>query len=94
MASKQPEWLKYNDDNSADITLSRAVVIAGVSMTSLRMREPLVSDQELAAERTGSDATREIAAFADLCGLTPADVRQLPARDWKRLQTAYLGFID
>lgn len=92
--AKLPEWLKYNDDGSADITLSKPASVAGVKTSVLRMREPTVADQEVASERSGSDAAREIAVFADLCGLAPDDIRAMGLRDYKRMQTAYLGFID
>lgn len=94
MATKKPDYLKHNDDGSVDITLSKPADIAGVKISVVRMREPTVGDQEVASERSGSDASREISAFADLCELAPDDIRKLPARDWKRLQTAYLTFID
>ncbi len=91
---KKPEWLKQNDDGSADVTLSRPADIGGTKSSTVRMREPTVADQEVASEMSGSDAAREITTFANLCGLAPDDIRKLPLRDYKRLQTAYLGFID
>lgn len=91
---EKPEWMKNNDDGSVDITLSRPADVAGVKTAVVRMREPLVADQEVAGERSGSDAAREIATFADLCGLAPEDIRKMPIRDYKRMQTAYLSFID
>lgn len=94
MATKKIEWLKNNDDGSVDVTLSRPASIAGVSTAAVRMREPTVGDQEVASEMSGSDASREITVFANLCGLVPDDIRKLPLRDYKRLQTAYLAFID
>ena len=91
---KNPDWLKQNDDGSADIILSKPADIGGTKTGAVRMREPTVADQEVASEMSGSDASREIAVFANLCGLAPDDIRKLPLRDYKRLQTAYLGFID
>lgn len=90
----KPEWLKINADGSADITLSRPTDIAGVKTNAVRMREPTVRDQEVAAEMSGSDAAREITVFANLCSLAPDDIRNLPLKDYRRLQTAYVGFID
>ena len=94
MAEKMPEWLKYNEDGSVDIYLSRAATVAGVKTSTMRMREPLVGDQELVAEMTGSDASREIRSFSHLCAVTPDEIRQLPMRDYKRLQKAFAGFLD
>lgn len=91
---KNPAWLQYNDNGSADITLSRPASISGVQTTAVRMREPTVGDQEVASEMSGSDAAREITIFANLCDVAPDDIRKLPLRDYKRLSTAYLGFID
>lgn len=94
MATKKPDWLNVNDNGSADITLSRPADIAGAKVSVVRMREPTVGDQEVASEMTGSDATREITVLANLCELAPDDIRKMPLRDYKRLQTAYLGFLD
>jgi hypothetical protein len=92
--AKQPEWLKYNDDGSADITLSRPAELNNMKQSVVRMREPTVRDQEAVSEMSGTDASREIHAFANLCDLSPEDLRQMPLRDFMRLQTAYRGFID
>lgn len=91
---KKPEYLKYNDNGSVDITLSRPADIGGVKTPVVRMREPTVGDQETAAELSGSDATREITIFANLCQLAPDDIRKLPMRDYGRLQKGYTGFLD
>ena len=42
----------------------------------------------------GSDAAREIQTFANLCEQAPDDIRRLPLKDYKRLQAAYVNFID
>lgn len=94
MATKKPDWLNFKDNGIVDITLSRPADIAGAKVSVVRMREPTVGDQELASEMTGSEATREITVLANLCELAPDDIRKLPMRDYKRLQTAYLGFLD
>lgn len=95
MAKKEtPEWLKYNADGSADITLSRPADMSGAKVSAMRMREPTVADSEATSEMSGSDAAREIQSFANLCEVSPDDVRKLPLKDFKRLQVAYLGFID
>ncbi len=94
MEKELPEYLKFNDDGSADITLSRPASISGTKVSVLRMREPTVGDQEITAQMTGNDATREITAFANLCGLAPDDIRKLPLRDYGRLQRTYTVFLD
>lgn len=91
--SKTPAWLVMGEGH-ADITLSRPAKIDGADTTALRMREPNVQDQISSTEGMGSDSVKEIGMFANLCEVSPDDLRQLPLRDYKRLQTAFLGFID
>lgn len=93
--AKLPDYLKFNHETGhCDITLSRPLNIAGANVTVLRMREPTVGDQEIASELSGSDAAREIQTFANLCEQAPDDIRRLPLKDYKRLQAAYVNFID
>jgi hypothetical protein len=91
--SKKPEWLA-DGVGYVDITLSKPALFNGVSQSVLRMREPTVGDQEAASVMNGSDASREITVFANLCEILPDDIRKLPLREYKRLQTAYMAFID
>ena len=94
MENKLPQYLKINDDGSADITLSRPADIGGAKVAVLRMREPTVGDQEIAFQMSGSDAAKEISMFANLCGVAPDDVRKFPLRDYGRLQKAYSVFTN
>lgn len=94
MENKLPEYLKFNDDGSADITLSRPADIGGTKVSVLRMREPTVGDQEIAFQISGSDAAKEITMFANLCGVAPDDVRKFPLRDYGRMQKAYSVFTN
>ncbi|MFQ2188677.1 phage tail assembly protein [Aeromonas jandaei] len=94
MEKELPEYLKFNDDGSADITLSRPADIGGTKVSVLRMREPTVGDQEIAFQMSGSDAAKEITMFANLCGVAPDDVRKFPLRDYGRLQKAYSVFTN
>lgn len=93
MTIKKVEYLK-DGIGYIDITLAGSLDVDGAKVNSVRMREPTVSDQEASSEMNGSDAAREIAMFANLCQLSPADIRKLTLRDYKRLQTAFLGFMD
>lgn len=77
-----------------DITLSRPATIDGAKVSSLRMREVIVADQERYQEGTGNDASREVVLFANLCEVTPDDIRKLPLRDYQRLQASYGLFTD
>jgi len=78
----------------ADITLSRPIEINGAKVSALRMREPTVADQMAADAYGGSDAQKELAAFANLCEVSPDDLKKLPMRDYKRLQKAFVSFLD
>lgn len=95
MADEIPEYLSFASDGShVDITLPRAATFAGVEQQTLRMREPTVEDQVVASEMKGSDATREISMFANLCEVSPEEIRVLPMRSFRRLQKAYGHFLD
>lgn len=95
MSTKIPDYLKFNNETGhCDITLSRPLDVSGVKIAVLRMREPTVADQEIASDLPGTDASREIATFANLCEQSPDDIRKLPLKDYKRLQAAYVNFID
>jgi hypothetical protein len=80
-------------DGFADVALSRGVEIAGAKVQALRMREPTVGDQ-LAIDKIQGDAAKEMALFANLCELTPDDLKKLSLKDYRRLQQAFAGFID
>lgn len=78
----------------ATITLSRKARANGVEVDTLKMREPMVEDQERAQESTGKGSAVEIELFANLCQVSPDDIRKLPLRDYKRLQSAYTLFTS
>ncbi len=88
-----PSGFVSHADGVATITLSRAFDMDGLKQSTLQMREPTVNDQLVMDARQGSDASKEVALFADLCGLTPADLGRLPMKDYGRLQAAYAGFL-
>lgn len=90
---KTPDFLTHGD-GYVDVALSRSFEIAGANVTSVRMREPTVADQLAGDAAKGSDAAKEIAIMANLCELPPEDIKRMPLRDYKRLQVAFMGFID
>ena len=94
MANKveTPEYIKLGD-GKAEVTLSRPLDIDGAKVKVLTMREPTVDDQ-LAAEKNGSDGNADKQYMANLCMVTPDDIGRLPLRDFKRLQVAFSFFID
>jgi hypothetical protein len=90
--NKTPEYITEGE-GFVDIALSRPFDMQGTKVTSIRMREPTVADQ-LAADGKGSDAAREIAMMANLAEISPEDIKRLPLKDYKRLQTGFMVFID
>lgn len=93
MAKKTtPEWLKELDGKT-EITLTRPVDIMGTKVSVLCMREPTVADNEATSSMEGSDATREIHEFANLCDMSPDEFRKLSLKDYQRVRAAYLAFI-
>lgn len=77
-----------------DIKLSKPIKISGAEVSALRMREPTVADQLAMEKQGGTAAEQEMAMFANLCMVAPADLHQLSLRDYKQLQVAFKGFID
>ena len=81
------------DAGFVDVELSRPMVIDGAQVKALRMREPTVADQIASEEMKGSDSAKEIAMLANLCEVSPDDIKRLTLKDYKKLQAAFLGFI-
>lgn len=92
--AKNPDWLKYGEGH-ADITLEgKPLNVNGAELSVIRMREPSVDDQLAMDETSGGDAAKELGMFANLCTIPPADLRKLSLRNYKRVQRAFLGFLD
>jgi hypothetical protein len=83
------EGVGYND-----ITLSRPASVGGAQVSSIRMREPIVADQENYQDAGRTEAAREITTFANLCEIAPDDIRKLPLRDYARLQASFTLFTN
>ena len=83
-----------NNSGFVDVTLSRPLEIDGANVTKLRLREPTVADQLASDEFKGGDAAKEIFTMANLCQVSPDDLKKLTLRDYKKLQEAFLGFIS
>lgn len=80
------------DAGHVDIELSRPIEIDGAQLTALRMREPTVADQLILEDMKGSDAAKEVALVANLCEVTPDDIKRLTLRDYRKVQKAFSGF--
>lgn len=76
-----------------DVELSRPIEIDGAQVTVLRMREPTVADQLMLDDLKGGDATKEVTLVANLCEVTPEDIKRLTLRDYRKVQQAFAGFI-
>ena len=77
------------------ITLDFPIKVDGVEISTISIRRPKVNDI-LVAEKSsnGSSTDSEIQTFANLCQLTPADIRELDFGDYKKLQQAFTGFFS
>ncbi|SAL03088.1 hypothetical protein AWB77_06703 [Caballeronia fortuita] len=89
---QKPEDFVQHHDGHASITLSRPMNVGGAPVTALKMREPLLRDQVAMQEQKGTDLEREIFLFANLCEITPDQLKALPVRDYNRIVAAYVGF--
>lgn len=78
---------------SKDITLKFPITIDGAEVTVLRMRRPKVKDM-LATDKIKGLAERDIATFANLCELSPADIEELDMADMQQLQEAFNDFLS
>lgn len=79
---------------SEKIELETGVDIDGTKVKALTMREPTVADQLAASEVKGSNAQQEITLIANLCEITPDDVKKLTLRDYRKVQEAFAGFTE
>lgn len=80
-------------ETGVDVTLRKPVMIDGVPVSVISMREPTVQDQLAMDAVKGGDAMKETTLVANLCMLTTEQLRAMPLRDYKRLQEALVGFL-
>lgn len=75
------------------IPLDYPIKVGGTETKSLDMRRPKARDQ-IAMERGGkSPAAQEVQLFADLCGVTTAEIGEVDMADYGKLQAAYADFL-
>lgn len=77
-----------------EIKLQTGILIDGVTVKTLAMREPTVGDQIAAQEVKGTPAAQEVALMANLCEITPNDIKAMTLRDYRKVQEALAGFTD
>ena len=51
-----------------------------------------MADQLILEDMKGSDAAKEVALVANLCEVTPDDIKRLTLRDYRKVQKAFSGF--
>lgn len=90
----RPDYVTENADGTVTVALRAGAKIAGAAVRALTMREPTVADQIAVGAMKGDDATKEVALFANLCTVTPDEIKGLTMRDYTRLQAAYRCFFD
>jgi len=81
--------------STVEIELDFPIKIESVECRRLTLRRPKVGDM-LAAEEGSkgqSEQETEILAFANLCMVTPSEIRDLDLGDYKKLQKAFSGFL-
>jgi hypothetical protein len=89
--SKKNDFIKELD-GVAQVTLASPATVGGVKVDSITMREPSVGDMKIVQNSRASDAEKEIAAIANLCELTTAEVEAMSLRNFGRLQAAFKLF--
>lgn len=77
-----------------DIELSKPVTINGVELSKIRMREPIVADQLAVTETKLSPTMQEITMIANLCDITPENIKSFTSRDYKKAQKAFLDLTE
>ena len=78
-----------------EVKLSKPFVVNGVSMLTLRLREPTAGDQKIAIRTPGTDKDREAVLFANLLEVSVSDIDRLPLRDIQRISKAFdTNFFD
>ncbi len=76
------------------IELKHAVTVDGLEVRQLSLRRPKVRDMLTADKAGGTDAQKEIGAFANLCEVSPQVIEELDLADYRALQKAYERFLS
>lgn len=89
-----PVWLRPGTD-AITVTLSRPESFNGVKANQLVLRAPTVRDMRGAQKMHPNDVEeRELALFASLAQVSPADLEQLKLTDYNRIQEAYFRLVS
>jgi hypothetical protein len=82
--------------STVEIELDFPIKIEGVECRRLTLRRPKVGDilaAEEGAKGRGEKET-EILTFANLCMVTPAEIRDLDLGDYQKLAKAFSAFLS
>jgi hypothetical protein len=88
-----PDYLEETE-TGIKITLKNPIDIDGAEVSTLTMREPTVQDQLDVDQLKGSAATKEVTLLANLCEVTPDDIKKMTMRNYRRVQEAMEAFTD
>lgn len=80
--------------SKTEIKLTKGVEINGTLVKTITMREPTVGDHIDASEVKGGRGAQEAVLFANLCEMTPAEIRSMSMKDYALLQNAHAAFTD
>lgn len=78
---------------SITVKLASGMNLDGAKVMEVTMREPTVDDQ-MNVQGQGTEAEQEVKLIANLCMVTPQDIRSLTLRDYTKVKAAFMGFID
>ena len=73
------------------IELTKPIKVNGVEVSTLTMRTPTVGDQ-LVFDKNGENF-KEVKLIANLCSVSPEDMKAMPLKDYMNLQEAYAGLL-
>lgn len=79
--------------STTSITLDYPKSFGGAVSGTLTMRRATVGDV-LKANKNKDEIDREVTLFADLCQVTPDEIRSLDLKDYQKLQEAFRGFTS
>lgn len=89
-----PSWLNITEDGVI-VTLRKPIVIDGVTVDKLTMREPTVRDIRAAgAIANGDDEVRELNLFSSLTQVGQSTLESIGVRNYNRLQEGYFRVVE
>ena len=69
-----------------EFKLRKPLKVDGTDVSMLKMREPVVDDAIVAHMGKEEDAIKELNLIANLCEISPEDLRKLNLKDYRKLQ--------